>query len=285
MADRVDGLLRALTEDQCFRIVMADTTRTVIGCAEAQQAHEEMAQVLGELVTGTILFRELMAPTYRVQALLKDPASKTTLVADSHPSGATRALIQGAEGKKHERLGPGAMLQLMRSLPNGEINQGVVEVPESGSLSDAFQAYMVNSEQVTTTAVLGAALGDEGILAAGGFMVQLLPGANQEGIRRMVSRLERFGPIDAYLIDPLFTPQWLMGELLRDIPHTLVGTGDVRCECWCSEERMLGALATLNRTEIEGLVAQGEPLDIACDYCHRDFHLPVSRLVGLLGKN
>lgn len=132
-----DSVVRAITEDGAFRVIVALTTATVRGAVLTQGARGATARVFGELVTGAVLIREAMAPKLRVQAILRSAGGEGTLVADAHPDGTSRGLVNfGAGGAPVEvRMGRGALLQVMRSLPNGALHQGVVAVPEGGGIS------------------------------------------------------------------------------------------------------------------------------------------------------
>src|SRR5512136_1181322 len=120
MTDQQSGILRAITDDHAFRVITLGTTAAAQGVVAAQRAEGELASYLADLVTGTILIRETMAPQCRVQGIVR--TERGTLIADSHPSGDVRGLVQ---------LGPlnldgGATLQMMRTLANGAIQQGLV---------------------------------------------------------------------------------------------------------------------------------------------------------------
>src|SRR5689334_18533913 len=82
-----DTVLRAITDDGAFRVITAVTTHTVRGAAEAQGVVGQTARYFGDLLTGAVLYRETMAPDYRVQGIVKGAGGKGSLVADSHPSG------------------------------------------------------------------------------------------------------------------------------------------------------------------------------------------------------
>ena len=92
-------------------------------------------------------------------------------------------------------VGAGATLQMMRTLANGAIHQGLVAFPTTGGISEALMAYMQTSEQVTSVVAVDTVVGDEGLLGAGGYMVQLLPEAGQGPLGAMIERLERFGSL------------------------------------------------------------------------------------------
>jgi molecular chaperone Hsp33 len=280
-----DTVLRAITDDGAFRVITARTTRTVRGAVEAQGVAGTTARHFGDLLTGSILFRETMAPNLRVQGIIKGSNGSGSVIADSHPSGQTRGLIQLKGNAKEIELGNGAVLQLMRSLPNGRINQGIVEVPKDGGISHSFMAYLQTSEQVVSMIAVGTLFDGERVVSAGGYMVQLLPEAARGPLMVMTERLREFESIDPQLGDSAFTPTWLLDELLYGMPFTRLEERPVRFECWCDEVRVVSALASLSRGDLEHLLSTNDVLEIACEYCKRDFRIAPARLRGLLEQS
>ena len=280
--DSTDSVLRAITDDGAFRVIVARTTDTVQHVLSAQGALGSTGKNLGDLVTGAVLFRETMAPNLRVQGILKGSGGSGSLVADSHPSGRTRGLVQLGGGASEVAIGQGAIMQMMRTLPDGKINQGFVEVPESGSISRALMEYMQTSEQVVSMLALGTLLDEGKVSAAGGYLVQLLPEVGRGPLMVMTERLKDFESIDAQLRAPDFSPTALLEELLYGMPFTRLEESSVGFECWCNELRVVSAIATLPRHDIEHLLSSGEVLEIACEYCKREFRIPPARLQGLL---
>ena len=281
-----DNVLRAITDDGAFRVITALTTATTTRASELQRCSGATAKTFSELITGAILFRETMAPDLRVQAILKGADGKGSLVADSHPSGSTRGLVQMAPGTTEIRLGGDAMLQMMRTLPNGRINQGVVQVPEPGGISEALMAYMQTSEQVATMLAVNTLLDEGGnIRASGGYMVQLLPEVGRGPLMVMTERLAEFRTVEKELASGDFSTSALMGELLYGMDYTTLDRDAVLFGCWCSELRLISALATLSRSEIELLVKDGQVLEITCDYCTKQYQVPPAKLQGLLDQS
>jgi len=283
--ESTDSVLRAITDDGAFRVIVVRTTDTVQQVLTAQSAQGETGRHLGDLVTGAILFRETMAPNLRVQGILKGSGGSGSLVADSHPSGKTRGLVQLAEGSSEVAVGPGAIMQMMRTLPDGKINQGFVEVPDAGGISRALMAYMQTSEQVVSMLAMGTLLDETRVSAAGGYLVQLLPEVGRGPLMVMTERLKDFESIDAQLRDPGFTPAALLEELLYAMPYTKLEESQVGFECWCNELRVVSAISTLPKHDIEHLLSGGEVLEIACEYCKREFRIPPARLQGLLDQS
>jgi len=280
-----DTVLRAITDDGAFRVITARTTETVRGAIEAQGVTGQTARHFGDLLTGSILFRETMAPNLRVQGIIKGSNGSGSLIADSHPSGQTRGLVQLKGGAREIDLGQGAVLQLMRTLGSGRINQGVVEVPKDGGISHSFMSYMQTSEQVISMLAVGTLFDGDRVHSAGGYIVQLLPEVGRGPLMVMTERLRDFESIDQQLGDSAFTPSWLLDELLYGMPFTRLEESSVRFECWCDELRVVSALASLSRDDLEHLLSSNEVLEIACEYCKRDFRIAPARLRGLLEQS
>ncbi|HTQ02810.1 MAG TPA: Hsp33 family molecular chaperone HslO [Polyangiaceae bacterium] len=279
-----DSVLRAMTDDGAFRVITARTSQTVRGAIEAQGATGNTARTFGELITGAILYRETMAPQLRVQGVLKGSGGSGSLVADSHPSGRTRGLVQVKGGRELD-LEQGAVIQLMRTLPSGRIAQGLVEVPNGGGISQALMEYMQTSEQVVSMVAVSTVVGERGAVSAGGYMVQLLPEVGRGPLMVMTERLRDFETIDDRVSERDFSPESLLEQLLYGMPFTRLEESAVGFECWCDELRVVAAIATLSKSDLEHLLADGEVLEIACEYCKREYRIPPARLTGLLERS
>ncbi|HEX4337650.1 MAG TPA: Hsp33 family molecular chaperone HslO [Polyangiaceae bacterium] len=276
-----DSVFRAMTDDGTFRVVTAQTTHTVRGALAAQGATGETARHFANLLTGVVLLRLTMAPQLRVQAILRGSGRSGSLVADSHPSGNTRGLVTAATSGEALDLGQGSLLRLMRTLQDGSLQQGVVEVPKGG-IAPAFMTYLSVSEQVSCMIGVGAVIGDDGAMSAGGYLVQILPEAQRGPLMIMSERLEEFRTIDDRVARPDFSPSTLMSELLYGMPFTPLAETDVRFECWCSHISVVAALSSLPRTEVQSMIDDGDVLEIRCDYCNAQYRVSPAELRGLL---
>jgi molecular chaperone Hsp33 len=285
MTEATDSVLRAITNDGAFRVMAARTTQTVQGVMAAQRPSPDFAVMLGDLVTGTVLFRETMAPELRVQGIVRGAGGRTSLVADSHPSGMTRALIQRSPATGEVDLGPGSVLQMMRSLPSGRTAQGIVELPAGANVSEAMMLCLQSSEQIVCTLGLGTVIENDTVTAAGGYLVQLLPEVERGPLMVMTERLPEFSNVAERIAQPDFSPRRLLGDLLFGMPFTELDESQIRYQCWCDELRLVSALATLKRSDIESLLADGEMLEISCDYCGKQYRIAPAQLRGLLAES
>jgi molecular chaperone Hsp33 len=206
------------------------------------------------------------------------------LVADSHPDGSTRGLMQPGSGDAPPDVRQTrATLQMMRTLPNSDLHRGVVELPESGNLSEAFMRYMQLSEQIVSMISLGSAVEGENP-AAGGFVVQVLPEAAEAdaAMETMTRRLEDFVEIRERLQNSNASPSQLIEQIFEGMPFTWLDNSDIRFGCHCSQLRVMTTLTVLDRSDIQDLVDEGEPLSIDCDYCGASYTVEIAQLQGLL---
>jgi molecular chaperone Hsp33 len=276
-----DIVVRAITRDGAFRVITALTTETVRGAVAAQGAQGATAQRLGELITGAILVREAMAPRLRVQAIVKGVSGRGSLVADAHPDGTTRGLVNLGKGREVE-VGAGSLLQVMRTMPNGALHQGVVQVPPEGGISEGLMVYMQESEQVVSMIAVATLLDERGVGRSGGYLVQLLPEVERGPLMVMTERLRELERLDHVLADDASTADTLLGELLYGMPFARLDASPLSFSCRCSQVRLMAALATLPRSDIEEMVSDGHVLDIRCDYCGKEYQIAPGQLRALL---
>ena len=276
-----------MTNDGAFRIVAARTTDIAQAVIEAQELSGPIAHDMSDLLTAAVLYRETMAPSLRVQCIVRFEEEAGQLVADSHPDGWTRGLVQKGSGEAPaDTRTTRATLQMMRTLPNSDLHRGVVEVPESGNLSEAFMRYMQLSEQIVSMISLGSAVGGQNP-TAGGYVVQLLPEAveAEAAMETMTKRLEDFIEIRDRLQSSDGSPSQLVEQIFEGMPFTWLQSSDIRFGCQCSQVRVMTTLSVLDRSDIQELVDAGEPLSIDCDYCGTSYIVEIAQLQGLLSAS
>ncbi len=282
-----DSVVRAMTNDGAFRIVAARTTDTAEAVISAQELSGLAAQDMADLLTAAVLYRETMAPSLRVQCIVRFDDDAGQLVADSHPDGWTRGLFQKGSGEAPADVRKTqATLQMMRTLPNSDLHRGVVQLPESGNLSEGFMRYMQLSEQIVSMISLGSVVGGQHP-AAGGYVVQLLPEAveAEAAMETMTKRLENFVEIRDRLQASDSSPSQLVERVFEGMPFTWLHSSDIRFGCHCSQVRVMTTLSVLNRTDIQELVDVGEPLSVGCDYCGTSYTVEIAQLQGLLSAS
>ena len=280
-----DTALRAITDDGAFRVIAVRTTETVRGASDAQEVHGDVRRLFAELLTGSILIRHTMAPDLRVQAILQGDDRASRMVADANPDGSTRGLVQLARTAKAMPVNKQGVLQVARTLQNGSIHQGVVSVPEDGSISGALMRYMQDSEQIVSIIAAGCDMTAEGeVRAAGGFVLQLLPELElgEGALAVMTERMRDFEKMGPLFAKGAAEPEALVNEILFGMPFALVGSDPLRFGCNCSQARVAASLASLPKREIQAMIDDKRLLEIGCDYCGRQYQMAPEQLRGLL---
>lgn len=278
-----DSVVRAVTQDGSFRVIVALTTETVRGTIAAQQVHGSTALRLGELVTGSVLVREAMAPSMRVQLVLQGANGGGNLVADSHPDGLNRGIVN-LGGRREVTLGRGSLLQVLRTTAKG-VHQGVVALPANGGVSEALMAYMQDSEQVASVIAACTTEPEAGVARSGGYFVQLLPEADRPLLMIMTERLASFPPLSELLADDGLTAQGLLNEILYGMPFAITSESQVAFGCHCSQERLLASLASLPRSDVADMIRDNQPLEIKCDGCNKEYVVTPAELIAAIAPD
>lgn len=282
-----DLVIRALTDDGSFRVLTARTTGLCAEAVKRQKVSGDTARHFADLLTGTVLVRETMAPQLRVQGIVRGAGGGCTLVGDSFPDGGTRGLVTKKRGQQGIVLGGDAVMQFMRTMPNGAIHRGVVSVPAEGGISAALMAYMQDSEQIVTVMSACTLFDAAGhVRSAGGFVVQLLPNALPETVAVMTERLAHdFMDITRFVDAEQFDPDALLEEICYLMPFSRVESRDVSFHCPCSHASILGGLATIGPEELQSLIDEGQLLDISCEYCGNEYQVAPEELRGLISAS
>lgn len=275
--EREDYALRAITGDGSLRLIAIDLTHTVRGVLDVQAPTDEVAPLLADLVTGAALLRLTMSPDHRLQAILKQ-ANGGSLVADSHPDGMTRGLFSQPLDVPFA-LGNNTLLTVVRVTANGTLHQGVVTVDAELGISGALTGYLLSSEQVHSVLSVGSTFDEHGLRVAGGYIVQLLPGADVEVLQWITDHLENLPPVHELLQRTGGNPEVLSLEVFGELPHRILARDEVHFGCNCSEDRIVGALATLSEADLEELL-DDDVLSVDCDYCGRTYEIEADRLTG-----
>lgn len=151
----------------------------------------------------------------------------------------------------------------------------------SGEIAEDITAYLLESEQVPSACGLGVLVDtDLSIIAAGGYIVQLMPGAPEEYIDRLEDNI--------FLADQLTTilsqdgEQELFNQILKGFEHHIVDESPVGYRCYCSRERMQSALSCLDDAELEEIIADGQPIELSCQFCNSTYSFSCRELESLL---
>lgn len=137
----------------------------------------------------------------------------------------------------------------------------------SGEIAEDVTAYFAESEQIPTACALGVLVDtDLSVAAAGGYLIQLLPGADDAVIDRVEAGIQRVGTVTQHLNQGM-TAEELLRQVLSDFDLELLETVPVEYRCYCSRERMKNALRSMGKKELLDLVAEQGRAELTCQFC------------------
>ena len=154
----------------------------------------------------------------------------------------------------------------------------------SGEIAEDLTYYYATSEQIPCSIALGVLMNkDNTVRQAGGFMIQLLPGASDELIDRLEERLGSLPSITA-LLDAGKTPEEILSGLLGDFDMEILEKKPVQFHCDCSRERVERAIVSIGKKEIREMIEEGKPIEAGCQFCNKKYSFSVEELEELLQK-
>jgi len=167
-------------------------------------------------------------------------------------------------------LGKEGLLTVTKDLRMKEPYTGIVQL-YSGEIAEDLTFYLVESEQIPSAVGLGVFVEPDGnVAAAGGFLIQSLPPANEELIDKLAGHIRKLPPITELLRSGK-TPEDLLALIFADIPYATLEKYALALRCSCSRERVEKALITLGREELTSFLEQPAEIAVSCEFCHENY--------------
>ena len=282
-----DYLVRAAAADaqvRAFAVTARDTVET------ARKAHDTspvMTAALGRLLCAGAMMGSMMkgdADILTLQIRGDGPAGGLTVTADSkgrvkgyavHPQVILPANSQG-KLDVGGAIGAGT-LQVIRDLGLKEPYVGQTDL-QTGEIAEDLTWYFAASEQVPSSVGLGVLMEKNNtVKQAGGFIVQLMPFAEEKVIEKLEANLSRIHSVTKLLEDGN-SPEQILGILLEGMDMEILSTMPVEFSCNCSRERVAKALYSIGKKEMDEMIADGEPIEVKCHFCNKAYPFSVEDL-------
>ena len=151
-----------------------------------------------------------------------------------------------------------------------------------GEIAEDLATYFVESEQIPTACALGVLVDrDQSVRAAGGYIIQLLPGAGEDVIARVEGGVMAAGPVTG-LLDRESSPEALLRTVLSDFEVEILETAPVDYRCYCSRDRVERALISMGTEELEDMLAQQGGCELGCQFCDTVYRFSAQELRALI---
>ena len=289
-----DQLIRAISQDGLIK-VSAVSTRDLT--ERARQIHKTLpvaTAALGRLLAGTSMMgNALKEEAASLTLQIKGGGPLGTLLAVSDHEGNVRGTVENPavdiplreDGKLDvgTAVGNQGTLTVIRDLRMKEPYVGSVGLLW-GEIAEDIALYFVESEQIPTACGLGVLVDrDQSVLSAGGYLVQLLPGAGEETAERLEASLRAAGPVTELLkADP--DPEALLRAALPGLALEVLEKRPIAYRCDCSRERMERALISLGREELRAMIDEQGSAELTCRFCDNVQRFSREELEALLAS-
>jgi len=263
--------------------------------AKAEQIHQTSAVVtaaLGRLMTatsimGSVLKGEDSSVTVRIGG--KGPVGVVIAVADNQ--GNVRGYVTNPVVElplnQHGKLdvkgavGTDGFLSVIKDFGYGEPYVGQVPIV-SGEIAEDVTSYYAVSEQLPTVCALGVLVNpDLTVRAAGGYVAQLLPGADDASIDRLEKTIQEMPPI-SQMIDQQMTPAEIAARVLQGFDPELLSEQQVEYRCNCSRDRVERAFLSMSREDLAEMANDTKDTEVSCHFCNKTYTFTPAQLKKLL---
>ncbi|MHB0800595.1 redox-regulated molecular chaperone HslO [Bacillus thuringiensis] len=284
-----DYLVKALAFDGEVRAYSVRTTNTV---SEAQRRHDTWrtaSAALGRSVTAGTMMGAMLKGDQKLTIKVEGNGPIGPILVDAHANGDVRGYVtnphvdfEGTEQGKlrvYQAVGTEGFVTVIKDIGMREPFIGQSPIV-SGELGEDFTYYFAVSEQTPSSVGVGVLVnGDDSVLAAGGFILQIMPGAQEETISFIEDRLQKIPPVST-LIEQGLSPEELLYAVLGEDKVKVLETMDVQFNCTCSRERIESVLISLGKTELEQI--REEETEVHCHFCNERYKFSKEDITNLI---
>ncbi len=287
-----DYLVRGMTMDGFVKVVAIRSTEMVRRGAQIHGTTPNATAAFGRALTAASMMGNMQKVDNGSMTLqIKGGGPIGTIVCVSDPTGNVRGyvsepkvpLVEKFPGKLDvgATVGVDGTLTVIRDLQMKEPYVGSVELV-SGEIGDDVTAYFAQSEQTPTACALGVLVDrDQSVKVAGGYLLQLLPGAPDEVIDKLEEGIRRAGAVTA-MLEQGMTPEDILGAVAGDLGVVFMETTEVSYKCYCSRERVTSALISLGKKELAEIREEGKDFPVECQFCDTVYAFTPADIDGLI---
>jgi len=284
----MDVLVKAMAQDEPVLVVALVDTETVEKARVLHDTFPTATAALGRTMSAALLLSSLLKDEQKVIVQVAGDGPLHGVVAEADAQCRVRSYIRQPHvhlGLKDGKLDVGRAIgkgffNVIKDLGLRDYYQGSVPL-QTGEIATDLAYYLNKSEQIPAAVSLGVYVEtDNAARASGGFMIHSLPGSSDEVIDYLEDRLTRVRQVSAMIREGL-GPGQIIEEALG-LPFKIVEEKDVRYYCHCTRDRVLDAIASIGKQDIEDLIKKGETVQVQCEFCKAEYQVARAELEALI---
>ena len=289
-----DYLVRGMSMDGFVKVVAIRSTELVSRAAQIHKTTPNATAALGRALTAASMMGNMQKVengSMTLQIRGGGPIGTITCVSD--PTGNVRGCVTDANVPLVEKypgkldvgatVGTDGTLTVIRDLQMKEPYIGSIPLV-SGEIGDDVTAYFAQSEQTPTACALGVLVDrDRSVKVAGGYLIQLLPGAPDETIDALERGIKRAGAVTA-MLEAGLTPEDILGQVCGELGVVFMETTEVSYKCYCSRSRVESALISLGKKELTEIMEEGKTFPVECQFCDTVYSFTPENVAEILKK-
>ena len=288
-----DYIIRAMAANQQIRAFAAVTRDMVETARQDHNTSPVATAALGRLLTGGAMMGTMMKgekDILTIQVWGDGPIGGITVTCDSQ--GRAKGYVNNPDvilpANDRGKLDVGGAvghgyLQVIKDMGLKEPYIGQVDL-QTGEIGDDLTYYFVTSEQVASAVGLGVVMNrDNTVSRAGGFIVQLMPFADEEVISRLEQNIGRIKSVTELLTQEN-TAEYLLSQVLDGFDIEISGRTETEFYCNCSKERVEKALISIGRKDLNEMIQDGKPIEMNCHFCGKKYNFTVEDMKEILRR-
>lgn len=290
----MDQLVRVIAKDAPIKAMAISGTSLVERARQIHDTWPVATAALGRLLmAASMMGNMLKEQDGSVTLRVKGDGPLGTVLAVSDSMGNVRGYVENpavdVPRKSHAKLdvgsavGPGGTLTVVKDLGLKEPYVGSIQLI-SGEIAEDIAAYFVESEQIPTACALGVLVGtDQSVTSAGGYLIQLLPGAGEDIITKIEAGVQRVGSV-SHALEGGLDGAGLLRAVLSDFDLEILETHPVEYRCYCSRDRVTRALISMGREELSSLIQEQGQAELTCQFCDQIYRYSKEDLEEILAN-
>ena len=287
-----DYIVRAMTKDGFVKAMAISSTAIVERARMIHKTTPTATAAFGRVLTAASMMGNVQKVENGTLTLqIKGGGPLGTILATSDAVGNVRGYVQNPSITLLEKyagkldvgaaVGTDGMLTVIRDLQMKEPYIGTVALV-TGEIADDVTAYFAQSEQTPTACALGVLIDtDQSVKVAGGYLIQLLPGAPDDVIDRLERGIQKAGAVTPMLAEGL-TPEDILTRVMHEFELEFLETTPVAYQCYCSRERVTSTLIAIGRKDLQEIADEGKPITIECQFCDTTYEFTPEEIRSIL---